>query len=68
MDNEVDLTKSTITFVDEKDEAIARASDKLNLANKQAIDETYSEVYRPVKERVQELWNQGIKFFNFINS
>ncbi|RGB36930.1 hypothetical protein C1646_696101 [Rhizophagus diaphanus] len=44
-----------ITFVSEKDEIIARAANESYLANKQAIDEIYSVVSRPVYDYQNQL-------------
>ncbi|GBC32402.2 hypothetical protein GLOIN_2v1706687 [Rhizophagus irregularis DAOM 181602=DAOM 197198] len=47
--------ESIITFVSEKDEIIARAANESYLGNKQAIDEIYSVVSRPVYDHQDRL-------------
>lgn len=61
--NETEMNKSTIIFIDENDEAIARAADENYLVNKQVIDEVYLEASRPVMDLQEEMLQQGIKYF-----
>ncbi|CAB5115034.1 unnamed protein product [Rhizophagus irregularis] len=49
------MNKSTIIFVNENDEAIARAADENYLVNKQVIDEVYLEASRPVMDLQEEM-------------
>jgi hypothetical protein len=61
--NETEMNKSTIIFVDKKDETIARAADENYFVNEQVIDKIYLEVTRPVMDHQNDLWQQGINIF-----
>ncbi|GBB96740.1 hypothetical protein RclHR1_02820003 [Rhizophagus clarus] len=58
--NKTEMNKSTIIFVDEKDEIIARAVDENYLINQQVIGEIYLKVTRAVMESQDEFWRQDL--------